>query len=112
MDKSKTSGCPSCGRDWGDHDGTIMQCAKLEIATSWLRDVVLQFAPVSDAGLRSTGGLSVLEGVFEFLGLSDPHQISKLEQCDEPRCKALATCGWPSGKRYRRTCGKHSKGMK
>lgn len=29
--------------------------------------------------------------------------------CDEPGCDALAGCGWPSDKGYRRTCFKHSK---
>ena len=27
--------------------------------------------------------------------------------CDEPGCKAEATCGWPTDNGYRRTCGKH-----
>jgi len=28
--------------------------------------------------------------------------------CDEPECKQLATCGWPSTESYRRTCFEHS----
>ena len=27
--------------------------------------------------------------------------------CDEPGCQSEATCGWPTGDGYRRTCGKH-----
>jgi len=27
--------------------------------------------------------------------------------CDEPGCYDQATCGWPSGDDYRRTCGSH-----
>lgn len=27
--------------------------------------------------------------------------------CDEPGCISYATCGWPSARGYRRTCGRH-----
>lgn len=30
-----------------------------------------------------------------------------LNICDEPGCYEQATCGWPSGDDYRRTCGPH-----
>jgi hypothetical protein len=28
--------------------------------------------------------------------------------CDEPECRKVATCGWPSPEGYRRTCFEHS----
>ena len=30
-----------------------------------------------------------------------------LNICDEPGCYEQATCGWPAGDDYRRTCGPH-----
>jgi len=29
--------------------------------------------------------------------------------CDEPNCKEIAICGFPTDKGYRNTCGKHYK---
>lgn len=30
------------------------------------------------------------------------------EVCDEAGCEAMATCGWPDGNGYRRTCSRHA----
>lgn len=78
--------------------------AELEEA---LEDMVYQFAGWHDnKGGYMTNGLSALEGAFGVLGWTEPH-ICKAVQCDEPGCKKQVTCGWPSDKGYRHTCGKH-----
>lgn len=33
--------------------------------------------------------------------------ITLVAACDEPGCKAQATCGWPTETGYRQTCGTH-----
>lgn len=73
-----------------------------------IEGLVFQFGYWSDNdGGLTTGGLSVLEDAFDFLGWEDPHPIVEL-QCDEPGCLRQNTCGFPVGDGYRRTCFDHS----
>jgi hypothetical protein len=74
-----------------------------------LEDMLYQFAYKgvhNKTAVLSTGGLSALEDAFEVMGWDDPHPVPEIE-CDEPGCHEHRTCGWPSGRGYRRTCGKH-----
>jgi hypothetical protein len=73
-----------------------------------IEDLCRQFAYNAGAGKITTGGLSVLEEAFTFLGWQDPHQLTD-GLCDEPGCKERSTCGFPTPSGYRRTCGEHYK---
>jgi hypothetical protein len=55
-----------------------------------------------------TGGLSALEGAFEVLGWSDPHEVDE-DGCDWPGCEEWATSGTPvpATGDYKRVCGAH-----
>jgi hypothetical protein len=60
--------------------------------------------------LRSRLGLvRVVEAITEALEAAEAAQILA-QQCDEPDCQRVATCGFFSQERnaYRRTCGPHS----
>jgi hypothetical protein len=71
-----------------------------------IESLVLQFA-YDAQGRLTTGGLSALEEAFDSLGWDDPHQLPKELLCDEPDCGERSTCGFPTDKGYRRTCGEH-----
>jgi len=44
----------------------------------------------------------------EIVGCPQCKSVNGFENmCDEPGCKELATCGWPSNAGYRRTCHAH-----
>jgi hypothetical protein len=80
---------------------------KPDEARSLVEGLVRQFAcQTSNPCGLTTGGLSVLEEAFEFLGWDDPHPVPDM-RCDEPGCERHADCGWPSPSGYRRTCGEH-----
>lgn len=89
----------------------LAQCKQLQAENKQLEkaleDMCYQFAGWSRGGY-STDGLSALEGAFDVLGWPNP-KICKASQCDEPKCKERATCGFPTDNGYRRTCSKHSK---
>jgi hypothetical protein len=72
-----------------------------------LEDMCYQFAGWAKGGY-TTNGLSALEGAFAVLGWDDP-MVCKEAQCDEPGCTEQRTCGFPTDKGYRNTCGKHAK---
>lgn len=74
-----------------------------------IEDLCYQFAydtVTPDGPALITGGLSALEGAFEALGWTEPHLIPD-DKCDEPGCTKRASCGWPDGISYRRTCSDH-----
>lgn len=71
-----------------------------------IRSLAYQFSYRGYGPVLLTGGLSSLEDAFAVLGWTDPHPAPEIA-CDESGCMDEATCGWPSEKGYRRTCGKH-----
>lgn len=74
-----------------------------------VEDLVYQFGVKNNNGTVWTGGLSALEGAFDFLGWNDdPHPVDAGMLCDEPGCKAWISCGTPTSTGYRSTCGKHA----
>ena len=72
-----------------------------------LREMVYQFAFKVDDPLRlTTGGMSALEHAFRVLGWPNPKPIPE-RKCQYGRCHAVATCGTPTKKGYKRVCRKH-----
>ncbi len=82
----------------------------LSEAREIIEDLCRQYAlpcPQPSCFHLGTGGLSVLEQAFDFLGWDDPHPMPSM-QCDEPGCTEGQSCGTPSKDGYRRTCGEHA----
>jgi hypothetical protein len=83
-----------------------------------IEDAAYQFAYWSDGvGGLTTGGLSTLEEIFDYLGWDDPQPIPEL-RCDESECMQRATTGWPTrpggtgpNGGYRRTCFDHNQSL-
>lgn len=71
-----------------------------------LEAVARQYGIVSQ-GLIHTGGMSVLEEVFDLLGWDDPCPAPKDRVCDVDGCGNAVSCGWSSDEGYRLTCGDH-----
>lgn len=79
---------------------------EVEALRSSLEACVFQYGFVIH-GLLTSGGMSCLEDAMEVLGMDDPCPAPMELVCDVPDCGDPATCGWPSGKTYRHTCGHH-----
>ena len=65
--------------------------------------------------LRSRGVLAehvpedwLLEAIADALDAADAAE-EVAQRCDEPGCMRPASCGWPDGEHYRRTCFEHWK---
>ncbi len=84
--------------------------AQLDEMREALEDLTRQFAFRNDRGQEHTGALSALEQAFDVLGWDDPHDCEPWQVCDEPDCKRPVTCGTPTPKGYRHTCGTHAPG--
>ena len=90
-------------------DDSTPESRQIDRLTAALEDMCYQFGGWNPKkGGLMTNGLSALEYAFEVLGWDEPHPVPSM-QCDEPRCKKQRTCGWPSPKGYRNTCGEHAR---
>jgi hypothetical protein len=98
------------GDDPAATDKTMPKCQKCgfdsEAAKEAIEAMAIQFGYLVSGPKITTGGLSALEQAFDVLGWDDPHPVPEMG-CDEPGCREPATCGFPDGEHYRRTCGKH-----
>jgi hypothetical protein len=76
----------------------------------------LGFGPEAYVPLYTAGGMEI-SNEFDLNIMNDIREVIKENQydklkelaslCDEPDCYDEISCGWPSEKGYRRTCGNH-----
>jgi len=70
------------------------------------------YAPLCGDGITISNEFSIAD-MKETKRIVAEHKYdalkANLNMCDEPDCYTEASCGWPSGEDYRRTCDKHYK---
>uniref|UniRef100_A0A6M3IH71 Uncharacterized protein n=1 Tax=viral metagenome TaxID=1070528 RepID=A0A6M3IH71_9ZZZZ len=88
------------------HEQLREKGTEIEQLRECIESLACQFGIVSN-GMLMSGSLSAMEEAFEILGWDDPRPAPPYMVCDEPGCLSARSCGWPSPKGYRHTCGKH-----